>query len=129
VITQRLILMYVILRQKNSFTEIQVLAPTPFASCFSKCMLISEMLQTHENLNIGDFNIKLSFDMKFITASLDPYTMHEQGHNHWGSGGPDPPNFAWTPPTFWTNFFLGVQSRWGPLFMIDNQFTYSYLTT
>ena len=25
-----------------------------------------------------------------------------------GSGGPDPPpNFAWTPPTFWTTFFMG----------------------
>ena len=22
--------------------------------------------------------------------------------------------YAWTPPTFWTTFFLGVQSWWGP---------------
>jgi hypothetical protein len=34
--------------------------------CFSKFMLISEMLQIHKNLNIGDFNIKLSFNMKLL---------------------------------------------------------------
>jgi hypothetical protein len=45
--------------------------------CFSKFILISEMLQFHAYLNIGDFNIKFSFNMKFITASLDPYNMHE----------------------------------------------------
>jgi hypothetical protein len=32
----------------------------------------------------------------------------DQGRNHWGGrGGPDPPNFAGTPPTFWTTFLLG----------------------
>jgi hypothetical protein len=49
-------------------------------------MLISEMLQIHENLNIGDFNIKLPFNMKFITASLNPYNLHEGAFRSiWGS--------------------------------------------
>jgi hypothetical protein len=75
VIIQRLILMYMILRQ-----EIRSRGPGPGSKafhCFSKFMLISEMLQIDENLNIGDFSIELSFHMKFITASMDLYNMHE----------------------------------------------------
>ena len=44
-------------------------------------------------------------------------------------GGSGPPNFCLDPSNFLDTFFFGSNLgglRW---FMIDNQFTYSYLTT
>jgi hypothetical protein len=47
-----------------------------------------------------------------------------------GVGGVRTPQLLLGPlQLFGQIFSWGVQSWWGPLFMIDNQFTYSYLTT
>jgi len=42
---------------------------------------------------------------KFIDKSIN------QGRNHWGSGGPDPPKFGRTTPTFWRRVWLPLRNR------------------